>query len=147
MATHVNRHVETLCWQLCFFHLISASRWRQARTWQGVSLWLMWPCFQILLMLFVSGEWLSWECYLMVGWDQTALLFFSHIITSLNLFFRLSAGRYPKLAKYYSLLKDRPSIKASRPPHWLASSRGYDILKDLWNTQTLPRLLFNKNMW
>ncbi|KAM3596054.1 uncharacterized protein V6R79_007465 [Siganus canaliculatus] len=45
--------------------------------------------------------------------------------------FGLSAGRYPKLARYYSLLKDRPSIKASWPPHWLASPHGYDVLKDL----------------
>nr|UDM84144.1 glutathione S-transferase rho 3 [Sillago sihama] len=45
--------------------------------------------------------------------------------------FGLSVGRYPKLAKYYSLLKDRPSIKASRPPHWQASPGGYTILKDL----------------
>ncbi|XP_061597014.1 glutathione S-transferase A-like [Cololabis saira] len=45
--------------------------------------------------------------------------------------FGLSVGRYPKLAKYYSLLKDRPSIKTSWPPHWLASSQGYDVLKDL----------------
>ncbi|XP_041810799.1 glutathione S-transferase A-like [Chelmon rostratus] len=45
--------------------------------------------------------------------------------------FGLSVGRYPKLAKYYSLLKDRPSIKASRPPHWVASPQGYDTLKDL----------------
>ncbi|XP_036949432.1 glutathione S-transferase A-like isoform X1 [Acanthopagrus latus] len=45
--------------------------------------------------------------------------------------FGLSAGRYPKLAKYYSLLKDRPSIKASRPPQWLASPQGHEILRDL----------------
>ncbi|XP_074469219.1 glutathione S-transferase A-like [Sebastes fasciatus] len=45
--------------------------------------------------------------------------------------FGLSVGRYPKLAKYYSLLKDRASIKASWPPHWLACPRGFDILKDL----------------
>ncbi|KAM7372947.1 hypothetical protein PAMP_007835 [Pampus punctatissimus] len=45
--------------------------------------------------------------------------------------FGLSVGRYPKLAKYYSLLKDRPSIKASWPPHWLSSPQGYDVLKDL----------------
>ena len=52
-------------------------------------------------------------------------------ILTLFLFYRLSAGRYPKLAKYYSLLKDRPSIKASRPPQWLASPQGHEILKDL----------------
>ncbi|XP_070702189.1 glutathione S-transferase A-like isoform X1 [Pempheris klunzingeri] len=45
--------------------------------------------------------------------------------------FGLSVGRFPKLAKYYRLLKDRPSIKASWPPHWLDSPQGYDILKDL----------------
>ncbi|XP_076610599.1 glutathione S-transferase A-like [Chaetodon auriga] len=45
--------------------------------------------------------------------------------------FGLSVGRYPKLAKYYSLLKNRPSIKASWPPHWLASPQGDEILKDL----------------
>ncbi|XP_069555664.1 glutathione S-transferase A-like [Brachyistius frenatus] len=45
--------------------------------------------------------------------------------------FGLSAGRYPKLAKYYSLLKDRPSIKTSWPPHWTPSPHGYEILKDI----------------
>ncbi|KAL7382658.1 hypothetical protein ABVT39_025966 [Epinephelus coioides] len=45
--------------------------------------------------------------------------------------FGLSVERYPKLCKYYSLLKDRPSIKASWPPHWLDGPHGYDILKDL----------------
>uniref|UniRef100_A0A3Q0SD05 Glutathione S-transferase rho n=1 Tax=Amphilophus citrinellus TaxID=61819 RepID=A0A3Q0SD05_AMPCI len=45
--------------------------------------------------------------------------------------FGLSVGCYPKLAKYYSLLKNRPSIKATWPPHWVASRNGYDILKDL----------------
>ncbi|XP_056154703.1 glutathione S-transferase A-like [Lampris incognitus] len=45
--------------------------------------------------------------------------------------FGLSVGSFPKLAKYYSLLKDRASIKASWPPHWVATPRGYDILKDL----------------
>ncbi|XP_037549256.1 glutathione S-transferase A-like [Nematolebias whitei] len=45
--------------------------------------------------------------------------------------FGLSAGQYPKLAKYYRLLKDRASIKSSWPPHWLPSPQGYDILKEL----------------
>ncbi|XP_078032129.1 glutathione S-transferase A-like isoform X2 [Epinephelus lanceolatus] len=45
--------------------------------------------------------------------------------------FGLYVERYPKLGKYYSLLKDRPSIKASWPPHWLDGPHGYDILKDL----------------
>uniref|UniRef100_A0A3Q3B4N2 Glutathione S-transferase rho n=2 Tax=Kryptolebias marmoratus TaxID=37003 RepID=A0A3Q3B4N2_KRYMA len=45
--------------------------------------------------------------------------------------FGLSVEQYPKLAKYYRLLKDRASIKSSWPPHWLPSPRGYDVLKDL----------------
>lgn len=45
--------------------------------------------------------------------------------------FGLSVLRYPKLAKYYSLLKGRASIKVSWPPHWLESPQGYDVLKDL----------------
>ncbi|XP_077404206.1 glutathione S-transferase A-like [Vanacampus margaritifer] len=52
--------------------------------------------------------------------------------TVANLFrFGLSAERYPKLAAYYALLKDRPSIKASWPPHWLENPKGEDTLKDV----------------
>ncbi|KAG7280450.1 hypothetical protein CRUP_033751 [Coryphaenoides rupestris] len=43
----------------------------------------------------------------------------------------LSVIRYPKLTKYYSLLKGRASIKASWPPHWLEGHHGYVALKDL----------------
>ena len=64
-------------------------------------------------------------------WVQHLMGVFITGILTLFLFYRLSAGRYPKLAKYYSLLKDRPSIKASRPPQWLASPQGHEILKDL----------------
>ncbi|XP_003969016.1 glutathione S-transferase A-like [Takifugu rubripes] len=45
--------------------------------------------------------------------------------------FGLSADRYPKLGEYYALLKDRPSIKASWPPHWLENLKGQDDLKDI----------------
>ncbi|KAM6899482.1 glutathione S-transferase A-like [Xenentodon cancila] len=52
--------------------------------------------------------------------------------TVANLFrFGLSAERYPKLAEYYALLKDRPSVKASWPPHWLENPKGQDTLKDI----------------
>ncbi|XP_053719607.1 glutathione S-transferase A-like [Synchiropus splendidus] len=44
--------------------------------------------------------------------------------------FGLTPEHYPKLAEYYSLLKDRPSIKASWPPHWLEKP-GQDTLKDI----------------
>ncbi|XP_041812064.1 glutathione S-transferase A-like [Chelmon rostratus] len=45
--------------------------------------------------------------------------------------FGLSAERYPKLGGYYTLLKERPSIKASWPPHWLENLQGQDTLKDI----------------
>ncbi|XP_047460495.1 glutathione S-transferase A-like [Mugil cephalus] len=45
--------------------------------------------------------------------------------------FGLSAERYPKLAEYYALLKDRPSVKASWPPHWLENPNAEDTLKDV----------------
>ncbi|KAK7898609.1 hypothetical protein WMY93_019462 [Mugilogobius chulae] len=49
-----------------------------------------------------------------------------------NLFrYGLLADRYPKLAQYHALLKDRPSIKASWPPHWLENPKGQDTLKDV----------------
>lgn len=45
--------------------------------------------------------------------------------------FGLSAERYPKLGDYYAVLKHRPSIKASWPPHWLENPKGQDALKDI----------------
>uniref|UniRef100_A0A665T3X4 Glutathione S-transferase rho n=1 Tax=Echeneis naucrates TaxID=173247 RepID=A0A665T3X4_ECHNA len=46
-------------------------------------------------------------------------------------FRRLSAERYPQLGKYYALLKERPSVKASWPPDWLEDPKGQDTLKDI----------------
>lgn len=54
-------------------------------------------------------------------------------------FCRLSADRYPKLGEYYALLKDRPSIKASWPPHWLENLKGQDDLKDIWHLVETPQ--------
>ncbi|KAM3596921.1 uncharacterized protein V6R79_022898 [Siganus canaliculatus] len=45
--------------------------------------------------------------------------------------FGLSAERYPILGAYYNMLKERPSIKASWPPHWLEEPKGQDTLKDI----------------
>jgi len=45
--------------------------------------------------------------------------------------FGLSAEHYPKLAEYYALVKDRASVKATWPPHWLENPQGQDLLKDL----------------
>ncbi|XP_051811640.1 glutathione S-transferase A-like isoform X1 [Acanthochromis polyacanthus] len=44
----------------------------------------------------------------------------------------LSAERYPKLGEYYALVKERPSVKASWPSHWLEDPKGdEDTLKDI----------------
>ncbi|TKS88919.1 Glutathione S-transferase A [Collichthys lucidus] len=45
--------------------------------------------------------------------------------------FGLSAEKYPKLGEYYALLKERPSVKSSWPPHWLENPKGQDTLKDM----------------
>ncbi|XP_008285823.1 glutathione S-transferase A-like [Stegastes partitus] len=45
--------------------------------------------------------------------------------------FGLSAERYPNLAKYYNLLKERPSIKATWQSEWMATAQGDDALKDI----------------
>ncbi|KAM6959539.1 glutathione S-transferase A-like [Aplochiton taeniatus] len=44
--------------------------------------------------------------------------------------FGLCMERYPKLAAYYAVMKDRPSVKASWPPHWLENPQSSDTLKD-----------------
>lgn len=67
------------------------------------------------------------ELYFYTNGDTLPLFFFFLIF-----FFRLSKERYPKLAAYYDSLKERPSIKASWPPHWLETS-GSDLLKDVWD--------------
>ncbi|KAG5265034.1 hypothetical protein AALO_G00260710 [Alosa alosa] len=43
----------------------------------------------------------------------------------------LSQKKYPKLGGYHDLLKNRPSIKASWPTHWLQNPPTMDPLKDL----------------
>ncbi|XP_030644274.1 glutathione S-transferase A [Chanos chanos] len=45
--------------------------------------------------------------------------------------FGLSPEKFPRLGEYYNLVKDRPSVKASWPPHWLENPKGMDTLKDL----------------
>ncbi|KAL6100045.1 uncharacterized protein ACO6RY_01735 [Pungitius sinensis] len=43
----------------------------------------------------------------------------------------LSAEKYPKLGGYHALLKERPSVKASWPPHWLEEPNGDGGLQDV----------------
>ncbi|XP_023673343.1 glutathione S-transferase rho [Paramormyrops kingsleyae] len=45
--------------------------------------------------------------------------------------FGLSQEKYPKLGQYYTLVKERPSVTASWPPHWLENPQGMDTLKDV----------------
>ncbi|XP_071230536.1 glutathione S-transferase rho [Salvelinus alpinus] len=45
--------------------------------------------------------------------------------------FGLSTERYPKLGAYYNMMKDRPSVKATWPPHWLENPQGGDALKEV----------------
>ncbi|XP_052325104.1 glutathione S-transferase rho isoform X8 [Oncorhynchus keta] len=44
--------------------------------------------------------------------------------------FGLSTERYPRLGAYYDMVKDRPSVKATWPPHWLENPQGGDTLKE-----------------
>uniref|UniRef100_A0A3Q1G4L6 Glutathione S-transferase rho n=1 Tax=Acanthochromis polyacanthus TaxID=80966 RepID=A0A3Q1G4L6_9TELE len=72
----------------------------------------------------LTAELKLWEGYLnktdccLAGKEFTLadVLFFPNVAFLFRL--GLSSERYPALAKYYNSLKDRPSIKASWPPHW-----------------------------
>lgn len=49
-----------------------------------------------------------------------------------NLFrYGLSAERFPRLAAYHSELKERASVKASWPPHWIENPTGQNTLSDV----------------
>ncbi|KAJ8267275.1 hypothetical protein COCON_G00124470 [Conger conger] len=52
-------------------------------------------------------------------------------IIACGVHFGLSQDRYPRLGQYYSLLKNRPSIMASWPPHWVENPQGMDTLEGL----------------
>ncbi|XP_015242677.1 PREDICTED: glutathione S-transferase A-like [Cyprinodon variegatus] len=43
----------------------------------------------------------------------------------------LSAERYPKIAKYLNLLKDRPSIKTTWPQKWFQHEQRAEMLKEI----------------
>ncbi|XP_057684571.1 glutathione S-transferase A-like [Corythoichthys intestinalis] len=85
----------------------------------------------------LAAELQLWEGYLQKAGSYLAGPSFSmaDVIvfpTIANLFrFGLRAERYPKVAAYYAMLKDRPSIKASWPPHWLENPNEQDALKEI----------------
>ena len=49
--------------------------------------------------------------------------------------YRMSQKKYPKLGVYHGFLKNRPSIKATWPQHWLQEPPLKDPLKDVWAAQ------------
>ncbi|XP_026204350.1 glutathione S-transferase A-like [Anabas testudineus] len=80
-----------------------------------------------------------WEGYLQKLGQGTFLAGPSFSLADVTVFptvatafrFGLPGERYPHLAEYYARLKERPSIKASWPPHWLENPKGQDTLKDI----------------
>ncbi|XP_061738503.1 glutathione S-transferase A-like [Nerophis ophidion] len=77
-----------------------------------------------------------WEGYLQAGpylaGPNFSLADVAVFPTVANLFrYGLTAVRYPKLSEYHTLLKERPSVRASWPPHWQEDPTGEDTLKDL----------------
>lgn len=78
------------------------------------------------------------ESKLETYWSLLVVILCSNV--SYVLLRRLPAERYPCLGKYYALLKERPSIKASWPPHWLENPKGQDTLKDIWDSRRVSAL-------
>uniref|UniRef100_A0A3B3TKN6 Glutathione S-transferase rho n=1 Tax=Poecilia latipinna TaxID=48699 RepID=A0A3B3TKN6_9TELE len=74
-----------------------------------------------------------WESYLenccFRGFSLADVVFFPSIACTFA--YGLSPERYPKLAKYYNLLKDRPSIKATWPPKWFQFEQRSESLKEI----------------
>ncbi|XP_030644277.1 glutathione S-transferase A [Chanos chanos] len=85
----------------------------------------------------LSTELKLWESYMHKVGPYMAGKSFSLadvvVFPTIALTFRLglSHEKYPKLAKYYNLMKERPSVKATWPPHWLENPKGSDVFKDL----------------
>ncbi|XP_058474467.1 glutathione S-transferase A-like [Solea solea] len=80
-----------------------------------------------------------WDGYLQKLGDDSYLAGPSFSLADVTVFptvatvfrYGLSEERYPHLGKYYTLLKERPSIKVSWPPHWLEIPEDQDTLKDI----------------
>lgn len=128
----------------CFylFWVLSLSSWDRTLSWQdSPSHWQMWLFFQLLPLFFVLGESDAFLLHFLEVMQINQLSVMNYgSETSPFLFCSLSAERYPKLGHYHTMLKDRPSIKASWPPHWLENPTGQEGLKDIWNSFQSPRL-------
>lgn len=115
------------------------SSWARTLTSQDRrSRWQMWPFFQQLPLFSDLGECerfaaLSRSRTNKISDDPMCGLSSCSSNVSYFRFCRLSAEHYPKLGEYHAMLKERPSIKASWPPHWLENPKGQDTLKDIWD--------------
>ncbi|XP_030644275.1 glutathione S-transferase A [Chanos chanos] len=85
----------------------------------------------------LAAELKIWEGYMQKGGPYMAGKSFSLAdavcFPTIALVFRLGLAqeKYPKLVGYHNLMKERPSVKASWPPHWLENPKPMDMLKDL----------------
>ncbi|CAJ1083762.1 glutathione S-transferase A-like [Xyrichtys novacula] len=87
----------------------------------------------------LTAELKLWESYLEKLGPNTYLAGPAFTLADVTVFptigtifrYGLSAERYPNLGAYHALMKERPSVKASWPPHWLENPKGDDSLKDL----------------
>ncbi|PWA15365.1 hypothetical protein CCH79_00008512 [Gambusia affinis] len=70
-------------------------------------------------------------CYLAGGFSLADVVVFPSVACAFSYGYVTKLERYPKLAKYYSLLKDRPSIKATWPPKWFQIEQRSESLKDI----------------
>lgn len=119
-----------------------SSSWGQALAWQGIaSQWPTWLFFRASPISSASGRWTPWGS--MNGWEFQFNDVYMCVWWTVLLFCSLSAARYPELAAYYGLLKDRPSIKASWPPSWLEKSH---TLRDVWEMPQTPKELYNHTL-
>ncbi|XP_028819233.1 glutathione S-transferase A-like isoform X1 [Denticeps clupeoides] len=83
-----------------------------------------------------SAEAQLWEGHVqegscLAGKDFTMADVVVYPVVALMFRLGLSTEKYPKLSQYNDFLKDRPSIKATYPPHWLESPPTSDLLKSL----------------
>uniref|UniRef100_A0A0L8FQD6 Glutathione transferase n=2 Tax=Octopus bimaculoides TaxID=37653 RepID=A0A0L8FQD6_OCTBM len=86
----------------------------------------------------LAAELCRWENYMkelkstfLTGADMTMadVMFFPYIAFGVRSGLQLG-GRYPCLAAYYNMMKERPSVKKSWPPHWIDTPNN-NVLADV----------------
>ena len=46
----------------------------------------------------------------------------------------LDLGKFPSIKAYYDTVKERPSVKATWPPHWSEGEGDKSIMGPVWGT-------------